>query len=428
MPFHAFLTVWGSSLLGHYTILRLWKELIIFGLLFPASLYFYVSDLSIRSKLKNNRIQQLIIFYILIHLIIGIWAINHHEVRLKALAYSFIVNLRIVVFFWTCLVITLSNNFISKHWRKILLVPAGIVILFGLVQHFMLPLNFLSHFGYGDNKIAPYQTVDQNSQYARIQSTLRGANPLGAYLVLILSGLTVVYLKTKRILLNRFVLAIVASVLVLFYTYSRSAWIGSLIAVSLTVWLSVKTKIRWYLTAAIALLVILGGLSVLGLRNNTRFEDTFFHTSNQSKSSTSSNYGHKSAIIQGLKDIEHRPLGGGPGSAGPASAYNYQPNISENYFVQIGQEVGVEGLLVFLLLNLLIASELYKNRTDELSMVLLGSLVGISFVGLLSHVWTDDTLGLIWWGLAGCAVAPGIINTKITNKNETQITKKTSKI
>ena len=26
MPFHAFLTVWGASLFGHYTALRLWKE------------------------------------------------------------------------------------------------------------------------------------------------------------------------------------------------------------------------------------------------------------------------------------------------------------------------------------------------------------------------------------------------------------------
>ena len=29
MPFHAFLTIWASDIFGHYTALRLWKEVLL---------------------------------------------------------------------------------------------------------------------------------------------------------------------------------------------------------------------------------------------------------------------------------------------------------------------------------------------------------------------------------------------------------------
>ena len=37
---------------------------------------------------------------------------------------------------------------------------------------------------------------------------------------------------------------------------------------------------------------------------------------------------------------------------------------------------------------------------------LFGSLIGLTFINLLSHAWTDDTLAYVWWGLAGIAMAP----------------------
>jgi hypothetical protein len=40
-----------------------------------------------------------------------------------------------------------------------------------------------------------------------------------------------------------------------------------------------------------------------------------------------------------------------------------------------------------------------------LALVLFASFIGISFVNLLSHAWTDDTIAYIWWGLAGAAMA-----------------------
>ena len=100
------------------------------------------------------------------------------------------------------------------------------------------------------------------------------------------------------------------------------------------------------------------------------------------------------------------PLGQGPGTAGPASFRNDNPaRISENYFIQIGQEVGILGLLLFVAINIGIARELWVRRDQLLSLVLLTSLAGLTLVNLISHAWADDTLGLIFWGLAGIAIA-----------------------
>jgi hypothetical protein len=141
-------------------------------------------------------------------------------------------------------------------------------------------------------------------------------------------------------------------------------------------------------------------------RDNQTFQDTFLHTSATSKSAKSSNQKHESATITGLKDVIHQPLGSGVGSAGPASVYNNHPaRIAENYYVQITQEVGIIGLALFVGILAATSLSLYENRQDSLSLILLVSLVGISFVNLLSHAWADDTLSLVWFGFAGIALS-----------------------
>src|SRR6185437_15347018 len=100
---------------------------------------------------------------------------------------------------------------------------------------------------------------------------------------------------------------------------------------------------------------------------------------------------HASALKQGVHDIIHQPFGRGPGSAGPAIVYNNgQPRIAENYYVQIGQETGWVGLILFLLINAGVGYLLWVRRRDPLAVMLYGSLIGISFINLLSHAWTDD--------------------------------------
>ena len=59
MPFHAFLTVWGASLLGHYTALRLWKEVLLLVCI-VGTLYLVATDRKIRSHTLTRRLVWLI--------------------------------------------------------------------------------------------------------------------------------------------------------------------------------------------------------------------------------------------------------------------------------------------------------------------------------------------------------------------------------
>ena len=410
MPFHAVLTTWLASHFNHFDLLRIWKDLLLVPLGLGALWLIYREHQQDKfSKLRP--LIGLIIGYAALELVLGIWALKVHHVNANALIYGWLNDLQYLVFFVIALLVAAKTN-LKKEWQRLLLMPASLVVLFGLLQHYVLPADFLRHFGYGPHTLPVYETVDQKSTYIRLQSTLRGPNPLGAYLLLIVTALVSLFmnLKKRRVLVTIFLLA---SLVVLFFSYSRSAWIGALLAVCVFLGLSFhsKYKRRILLFGAAGLLVV-GASAVLLLRHNDRAENIFFHTDEHSQSSESSNQKRGSALEDGLRDIWHEPLGRGVGTAGPASVRNNHPTrLAENYYIQIGQELGVFGLLLFLIINGYIFVYLWQQRDDTLSAVLLASFVGISFVNLLSHAWADDTLSLIWWGLAGIALAPVILNT-----------------
>jgi hypothetical protein len=404
LPFHALLTTWAGSNFGHLDAWRIWKDILLVSMV-PPALWLIWRTPKLKRWLVRSRTTRLFGLYILLHIILGVWALGRHNVNSTALIYALIINLRFIAFFILCLVITSHNDFLRRNWRKLLLAPAAAVVTFGLVQKFLLPYDFLRHFGYSKNTVPAYQTIDSNLDYRRLQSTLRGANPLGAYLILVISTLSV-YLRQNRKL---FGLLGLGALVVLFYTYSRSAEIGVAIALGLLVWWGIGKKISGrQIIGLLAVLALLAGSGLYTFRNSQSVQDTLFHTSDSSAAPRSSNAERLQSMENGIRDVIHQPLGRGPGTAGPASFRNNNqpPRIAENYFLQIGQEVGVIGMALFIAINLLVAKELWVRRTDQLAKILLASLVAITFVNLLSHAWTDDTLAYLWWGLAGIAVTP----------------------
>lgn len=407
IPFHAFLTVWAASAVGHYTALRLWKEILLVPLWIAAG-WLVWRDRRLRYEAGKSWLLRLMAAYVLMQILLGAIALGRHEVNRAALGEGLIEDVRLLAIFFVAWAAASCSPWLRAYWQKLVLIPAAIVVAFGLLQAFVLPANFLSHFGYGPATIRPYELVDQNSQFVRVQSTLRGANPLGAYLVVIIAALAAVFLPKRTAKKFWFkVLLGLAALVVLYFTYSRSAYIGAALAIFGLAWLSIKhekTKRRLLIAAAIVCLLV--GSAALLLRHNTNFEDTFFHTSQLSHSPQSSNQNRTSALKSGIRDVLHEPFGRGPGTAGPASVHNSRPaRIAENYFLQIGQETGWLGLGLFLAINALLAKELWKrhDEPDHLALTLLVSLAGLTFINLLSHAWADDTLAYLWWGLAGVA-------------------------
>ncbi len=407
MPFHAFLTVWFSSLVGHYTALRLWKEVLL-AICVLAVVFLLITDHKIRSHTLSRRLVWLILAYVLVNIVWGVVAFNRHSVNAKALGYGLIVNLRFLIFFLVTWTVALRLARLRIHWQWVMLWPAGIVIAFGLLQIFVLPRDFLTHFGYGSATIPPYGTINHNTHYIRIASTLRGANPLGAYLLVPTSLLAILWLRGKRRRL--YGCLFLAALIVEFFSFSRSAWLGLLISLLIVVVVSARSpRVRRLYFGAAAGLLLVGAVAGIALRHNVSFQNFALHTQNHSAIKATSDQGHASALRSGLRDMVHQPLGRGPGTAGPASIYNnHPPRVAENYYVQIGQETGIIGLGLFVLITGGVGYLLWLRREHALVLSLFASLIGLSLIGLLSHVWTDDTLAYVWWGLAGIAMAPGL--------------------
>jgi hypothetical protein len=404
IPFHAFLTVWAASYVGHYTAIRLWKEVLLAacGL---GVLYLIVVDATIRTLTLTRRLAQLIVLFCLVQLVWGLFAYHAHDVSAKALGYGWLVDMRFFIFFLIVWAIALRTSRLQTHWIKLLLWPSVIVIGFGLLQVFVLPTDFLKHFGYSAATIPPYQTINHNIHYVRIFSTLRGANPLGAYLLIPLSALAVLLVRGVRTWQT--ISLFIADLIVLFFSYSRSAYIGAGVSLAVVVLVGMKNRrVRRSLLIGGGVLGLAAVIAVVALHNNPHFDNIAFHTQSHSNSPRSSDQGHASALQAGLHDLVQNPLGKGPGSAGPASVYNNHPaRIAENFYVQIGQETGWIGLILFLTINVGVGYLLWLARRSSLALALLASLLGLSVVNILSHAWADDTLAYVWWGLAGIAIA-----------------------
>lgn len=405
VPFHAFITVWGSTIIGHYTGLRLIEFILLIIATIGVTTLFLI-DHKIRITALSRRLVWVILVYVAFNIVWGLLAMAGGEVNDTAFGYAMIVNLRFLVFFLITWFLTLRLARLSANWRWLVMGPALAVVVFGLLQAFVLPHDFLRHFGYGPDTIPVNTTVNSDTDYYRVFSTLRGANPLGAYLLIPISILTVSLVAAKRNWRQAAFLA--AALLVLALTYSRSAMIGAVLTIGTILFLSLRSRRAQQMAlAAVGALAIVGAVLVLAFQNNPHFQNFVFHTEDDSKVAVSSNQDHVSALQRSLKDIKHEPLGRGPGTAGPASVYNDDKpvRIAENYYAQIGQETGLIGLALFLLILAGVGHLLWLRRASPLALALLASLIGLSFVNLLWHAWTDDTIAYVWWGLAGIAVA-----------------------
>jgi type IV secretory pathway VirB2 component (pilin) len=365
----------------------------------------------------------LILVYILFIVAYGIYGLLTRRVAGNAIIYGWLVDIRPVCFFALTL-LTFANSSAGKvsnfRWQKLILIPALIVVVFGFLQFTVLPQSTLSHIGYSKATILPFETVDQ-SNLTRVQSTLRGPNPLGVYLLLIIVTLVVLTLSRKG-QRWRWALFILICLTVLFGTYSRSAEIGLLLSMFVLFGVYEKDFIRRHYKGMLVGLALLAIVSTtFALRDTHMAQNVLFHASDASTSEVSSNAQRASALKNGALDVVHHPLGGGVGSAGPASFRNTDgvPKIAENYYLQLGQEVGVLGMALFIAINILVGVELWKLRTQTLSRILLASLVGITFINLVSHAWTDDTISYVWWGLAGIALSPVILKSR--HKQDEQV-------
>jgi hypothetical protein len=404
--FHAPLSVGISQLLPNYDLLiKSWKEILML-LLVPIACI-VVSRRRMWGELAQDWIFRLIVLYGVLHLLLMTIFWQGAGASLAGLA----IDLRYVLFFGLVYVFVRA----MPSARRSLILAAGIgaavVVGFATLQLF-LPADILTHIGYSKDTIAPYLTVDKNPNYIRVNSTLRGPNPLGAYAGMALGFLTALlsrgrlWLKNRRTFIATALFGI-CSIIALWISYSRSALIAGVVTILSVVLIATVKRIskRAWIAAAAIIVILAGGL--IAARNTSFISNVILHENPEGGSSISSNDGHIESLQYGMGQLIKQPLGGGIGSTGSASLLGESPLIVENQYLFIGHEVGWIGLGLFIVLFVFIMKRLWRYRQDWLALGAFASGIGLALIGLLLPVWVDDTVSIIWWGIAAIAVAGG---------------------
>lgn len=404
MPVHAFISTWGGTAVGPLWLWKSWKELLVVALTLVTLGWLLTKPSALRALLAKP-LPLLVTGYVVLTLVLAFIFLrqNGADATMVALAmnlrYLGVAALAYVLF---------SYADVSANWFKracLFVVGAGVTVsVIGIIQIAMLPTDFLIQFGYNkDTTIAPALLIDDNPDHLRAFATLRGPNDFGAFLIL---PIILVAMKAhwRRPL---FVLAAGVMVAALILSGSRSAWIGAVVALAMYGSLYFMKRISFKQIATIGgIAVLLGAGALYAAVTVPAIRMAVFHSSPGDSSLTEgSTDDHIAATAQGIERVAEEPFGCGPGCAGPASYYGDEPQISENYLVQIAEETGVIGLGLFAVLVGTVAVMLYRVRTlDMLRWALLASLAGYAMIGLLLHVWADDPLSITWWLLAGAVL------------------------
>jgi len=391
LPVHAFLFTWLKSFFwtNEWTIwIQIWKEILV-GLLGILALGKFV----IEGKLPQRKSFWLGgIFVILAILYFFIGGISEQKIfGLRTTTLFFVAFLSVQFFEF--------NEAEIARLRKIILISSGTVIFFGLAQKFLLPADFLVNFGYSANLSSwlpggnlPAAHFVGDSETIRLQSTFAGPNQLAAFLVVFLPLMIAEFWHTRRKNCARYLLfaEIVGGILVLIFTFSRSAWLGGILIFllfTIKIWrkkLSIKLKKKLFLGGFIAifsagiLLFTSGNLDEIIGRTNSTSE-------------------HFERSLVAFKLAADNPLGLGLGrTAGVAQRFEKNPITPENTFLGITLELGWLGGILFLIFLISLSLDLQQNNSE-----LFYSLSGFLLIAFFLHPFEDAPTGISLFLLAG---------------------------
>lgn len=416
---HAPLSVGFGTLFPDYDLLiKSWKEILM--LVATVLAVVIVSRRQLWGELSKDIIFRLIAAYGALHLVLAMLFYGSTVQTVAGLA----IDLRYVLFFSLAYVLIK----IVPGYRKVLLqvgVAGAIVVVgFAVVQLF-LPPDILKYIGYGKDTIQPYLTVDLNHEFIRVNSTLRGPNPLGAYVGIVLGCLAAVWVSGRSVLAgtkNKVIvgLGIIASLIALWITYSRSALAAAVIIIGVVVGIGAAKYLtrRTWITLGVVAVALAGTLFLV--RDSTFVSNILLHENPNGGSATTSNDGHVDSVVAATDKIAEQPLGAGIGSTGSASLYGDKPFIIENQYLFIAHEAGWLGLILFLAIFVCIMMRLWRSRQDWLALGVFASGIGLALIGLLQPVWVDDTVSIVWWGLAAIAITGGKYARDTTKQKTTR--------
>jgi O-antigen ligase len=411
MPLHILLSTWVGTSFGILEIARVAKDVVLvagFLLTFVLSYsqpWFW--------RFMKDRLVLLIFAYAIFTSGLALLRPTDQDAEILGVVY----NLRYLLFFIYALLLARLTD-VDKLRRasvKIVLTIAVVVVGFGVLQYLVIPDNLLSHFGYNRaSGVLPAFFIDDKPDLERVMSTLRDPNSFGSYLIIIAplaAAVLFIYHYSKDKLKPAILLLF--STLALWYTFSRSAWLGFAVALMLFFFLTDSwIKIEIYKRRQLLIPLIISGIVVL-FSGLLVFKDTYFvqnviFHADESTVLEDPNELRVRFWSESLGGIREEPLGHGPGTAGLTSIRNNVQGtvLNENYYLQIAWEVGVVGFLLFIAILFTTGWRLLEMRHDSyVATALFVSFAGLAITNFLVHIWSNEAVAYIWWGLAGLTVA-----------------------
>lgn len=420
LPFHAFFVTVGTRVLAGpgrppLMALALWKEgaLCLILLLALAELVARRSSTALRVTRSSDILDGCVAALSLLALLIrpspqaGGW---------MAFAYGFKYDLLPLLAFVILRRVPWSQNFVRRITLAVLIVGAVISVYGIATVH--LPQEFFTWLGYSDlhslylpdAPIAAFQQIG-GSAIRRIQSVMSGPNQLGLWMLLPWT------IALRRALgkgsIPAWALWLLFDV-ALFHTYSRAAWIGAGVIAIILVLRQWKDAWKWVIPAALAAV-----LFALFWRPDIVLR-------------AASSRDHLARPLAAMRVLAMHPFGMGLGSAGPVSnrfgdacvflepgsdvswalphpnlcvfvgGAQVQPEgracvcplIPENWYLQIGIELGILGLIIYLVMMVLVLRKLARAQTDTFLFVL-----ALSIAALVLHSFEDAAVAFTAWVL-----------------------------
>lgn len=296
---------------------------------------------------------------------------------------------------------------------RIMLTTGLFTSVFGFGQVFWLGHSFLSKY-YTENGI-----ID-NSHFAyiggrfqiRANSTFTSPNDFGMFLAIILLIGVGLFLTARRPKATTWLLVVSIMLPALLLTFSRSSWLA-LGTGFLSVFL-LRRRIKTSLLLSILFVILLSIPVLVKLDIFQRFSDTI---SLQDPSAA----GKLPSIINGAKFVLDHPMGIGLGMAGPRSGRFGEVEIhSENYYILMAMEIGIIGLILYLVIIIATVFMLHRSYSISNDIVKRGftigtllALIGASFGVIFIPTLQEIVISSILWFAIGMSVQRSTSNGNV---------------
>jgi hypothetical protein len=433
LPFHALLVTVLTRVIagpGHapLTVLALWKEVLLGIILFLAIVEAVFSfrrvvsgQWSVVRWWKIDLLDGSIIAFTVIALLVS-WTAR---APLGSLALGIRYDLLPLAAFVVLRRVPWSEAFMRRALSVLLWV--GCAIAAYALLTLVLPDAFFRALGYSDlhslyvpgGPIAAFQHLG-GLGIPRLQGPMSGPNQLGLWLLLPLTIALLRWAYSERFDALRLVPLLLIG-LAIDGSFSRSAWIASGVILIIVLAGARHGSLVRKVGAGFIVLAVAGALVLLVLKPDVVLR-------------AASSRDHWLKPVQAMRVIAAHPIGLGLGAAGPASnrvsdacvhleagadaswaqahpqlcvfvgGRKVQPAeracrcpfLPENWYLQIGVETGVIGLILYLGV---IALVLFRLRRASMTVFLW--FVGVSVAGMFLHAWEDPALAFTAWAMAG---------------------------